>query len=445
MASERTTPRSRLLWLWCGLLIAAFVAVRAVDLGSTDDVRLVPDSRAFLTAAAAPLDSKALWAGPRAPFAPLVFRLVGTDPQRIAVLQGLTAMAAWVLLALVAGRAMSTARSRVAAVLVVLALGAAPWVLAWDHVVMAESLTLSLLALWVAAGIEAVRRPEAVAPMIAVAAAGAAFALIRDGSGVVVAPVGLVLAVLGVRVLRRSSGAGVVRVLTGLALVLAVAASAVSAGGGGRWLFPYLNVIAQRVLTDAERTEWFAARGMPVSPALAARAGGWAHSDGAAFYTDPRLEKFRHWVTADGRSTLVAYLATHPGWTLAAPVGDLPDAVWPDTSGYVPEGWTAPVSPPRPSPPLRTALAVIVLVGGIGLAARVSVSPVLRASPVAIVAAVSVVLALPQLVAVWHADALQAVRHLVPSIVMLQLGFLLLLVSEVDRAPHGEPASEDPA
>ncbi len=441
MVPERTTPRSRLVWLWCGLLIAAFVALRAIDLGSTDDVRLVPDSRAFLAAAAAPLDSRAVWAGPRAPFTPLVYRLVGGAPQRIAVLQGLTAMAAWVLLGVVAGRAMSTARSRMGAVLVVLALGAAPWVLAWDHVVMAESLTLSLLALWAAAGIEAVRRPGAVAPLIAVAAVGVALAMIRDGSAVIVAPVGLVLAVLGVRRLRRSSGVGVVRVLAGLVLVLAVVASAISASEGGRWLFPYLNVIAQRVLPDLERTEWFAEHGMPLSSALAERAGGWAHSDGAAFYTEPGLEGFRRWVTTDGRRTLVAYLATHPAWTIGAPLTDLPDAVWPDTSGYVPDTWRPPLAPPRPAPPLRIALAAIVLVGGIGLATRVATSPRLRSSPVAVVAALSIALALPQLVAVWHADALQAVRHLVPSVVMLELGVLLLLVTEVDRTHVGRAPS----
>lgn len=431
------------MWSWCGLLIATFVAVRAVDLGRTEAVRLVPDSRAFLAAAAAPLDSQALWAGPRAPFAPLVYRLVGDDPQRIAAIQGLTAMAAWVLLAVVAGRAMSTARSRVGAVLMVLALGAAPWVMAWDHVVMAESLTLSLLAVWAAAGIEAVRRPEAAGPTVAVAAVGIALALVRDGSVVVIAPVGIVLAALGIRALRRSPRIGGGRAVAGLVLLLAVAASTVSAGTGGRWLFPYLNVIAQRVLPDPERTEWFAEHGMPVSPALAERAGGWAHSDGAAFYTDPRLETFRRWVIADGRSTLLGYLATHPGWTLAAPFGDLPDAVWPDIAGYVPEGWSVPLAPRRPSLPLRTALAVMVLVGGIGLAARVAVSPHLRASPVAVVAAIAIAIALPQIVAVWHADALQAVRHLVPSVVMLELGVLLLLVTAIDRPSRGDKASAD--
>lgn len=427
------TAHPRRVWLWCGLLIAAFVAVRAVDLGRTEEVLLVPDSRAFLAAAAAPLDSPALWAGPRAPFAPLVYRLVGGEPQRIAVLQGVLAMAAWLVLAVAAARSARTGRGAVAAVVVVLALGVAPWVVAWDHVVMAESLTLSLLAVWAAAWIEAVRRPAAMGPLVAVAGAGVALALIRDGSAAVVAPVGLGLVVVGLRSLRRSRRVGVVRSVAGLTLVLAVVASAASAAGGGRWLFPYLNVIAQRVLPDEGRTAWFAARGMPVSPALAERAGGWAHSDDAAFYTDPRLEGFRRWVADDGRSTLAAYLVTHPAWTVAAPLGDLPDALWPDTSGYVPEGWTAPLAPPRPTRPMRSALAVIVLVAGLGLTARLAAPPRLRPSPMAAVAAVAIVVALPQLVAVWHADALQAVRHLVPSAVMLELGVLLLLVDEVDR------------
>jgi len=436
--------RARRVWLWWGLLIAVFVGVRAVDLGGTEAVRLVPDSRAFLVAAAAPIDSAALWAGPRAPFAPLVYRLVGGNPQRIAALQGMIAMAAWIVLAIAAGRASRTARGATAAVVVVLVLGAAPWVMAWDHVVMAESLTLSLLALWAAAGIAAVRRPRAIGPLVAVAVVGAALALVRDGSTVVVAPVGLVLVALGLRQLRQPFRTGVARTLTGLVLLLAVSASAASAAHASRWLFPYLNVVAQRVLPDAGRTDWFTARGMPMSPALAERAGGWAHSDNAAFYTDPRLEGFRRWVVTDGRSTLLAYLATHPAWTVAAPFGDLADALWPDTSGYVPEGWTAPVSPPRPAPPLRTSLAVLALAAGIGLAVRVAVSAPHRVSPVPVVAAVAVALALPQVLAVWHADALQAVRHLVPSAVMLELGVLLLITGEVEgttevHRPSGRP------
>ena len=437
MSVSATAAHHRRVWLWCGLLIAVFVTVRAVDLGRTDDVRLVPDSRAFLEAAAAPLGSAALWAGPRAPFAPLVYRLAGGETQRIATLQGLLAMAAWVGLSVVAARAMRTPRGRVSAVLVVLSVGACPWVMAWDHVVMAESLTLSLLALWIAAGIEAVWRPRSVWPLMVFAGVGAALAVVRDGSSIVVGPVGLV----GLRTWRTAIPIAVARTVAGLVLVMAVAGSTVSAAGGGRWLFPYLNVIAQRVLPDADRTDWFASHGMPLSPALTERAGGWAHSDGAAFYRDPRLEGFRRWVVDDGRSTLASYLVTHPVWTIAAPLADVPDALWPDTSGYVPEGWTAPLEPPRPSRPLREVLAVATLVLGCGLAIRVAVAPRLRRAPVAVVAAAAIVLALPQLVAVWHADALQAVRHLVPTAVQLQLGIVLLLAVEVDRTGVGDAVS----
>jgi hypothetical protein len=68
-----------------------------------------------------------------------------------------------------------------------------------------------------------------------------------------------------------------------------------SAELGHRWVFPFQNVLAQRILTDPRSAGILRKlRYAAVTPELLGLAGGFANSGDRAFYTDPALELLPH-------------------------------------------------------------------------------------------------------------------------------------------------------
>jgi hypothetical protein len=95
-----------------------------------------------------------------------------------------------------------------------------------------------------------------------------------------------------------------------------------SANLGRRWVFPFQNVLAGRILTDRNATHYFARCGMPVTPALTRLAGGKANSEDRAFYNDPDLEGYRVWLKDNGKSCYIRWLFSRPVISLIQPLHD---------------------------------------------------------------------------------------------------------------------------
>jgi hypothetical protein len=73
-----------------------------------------------------------------------------------------------------------------------------------------------------------------------------------------------------------------------------------------------LNVIGVDVLPDPELREWFIDKGMPNSPALLARSGRDAWSDGnQSLLTNPELVEFRQWANGPGQRVLFRSFVQH--------------------------------------------------------------------------------------------------------------------------------------
>ncbi len=79
-----------------------------------------------------------------------------------------------------------------------------------------------------------------------------------------------------------------------------------------RWVFPYMNLMGRRFLTNPELLDYMEKEGMPVNDALLKLKNVWG---GPWWYSDPELKKFRDWVAQSGKSTYTKFLITHPQYT----------------------------------------------------------------------------------------------------------------------------------
>ena len=120
---------------------------------------------------------------------------------------------------------------------------------------------------------------------------------------------------------------GVVTLLVCVGVTLTQAAN-------GRNRYATINNVGNRVLPDAEITQWFADQGMPVDEALLSRAGSNSFNDNWDMLTSPDLATFRAWAVGSGqRIMLESYARFAPHWANAL-YHDLPVLLRSDQSSY---------------------------------------------------------------------------------------------------------------
>src|SRR5205823_4704717 len=152
---------------------------------------------------------------------------------------------------------MHTTAGRVAMFAAVLLLSATVQVTIWDGMAMAESLSMSLMA--VTLGVVLMVPAKWSWPGIgALVAAGFLFVFVRDTNALLALALGAAL-VVGVVLSRVPRRALVVAAALGVMSVAAMASSS----SGDRWLQPMHHVVKDRVLTSPSATKWFEDRGMP--------------------------------------------------------------------------------------------------------------------------------------------------------------------------------------
>jgi hypothetical protein len=214
-------------------------------------------------------------------------------------------------------------------------------------------------------------------------------------------------------------------------LILWFVASSNSAERGERWLTPFQNIVGMRILPDASRTRYFAAHGLPVTPALLDRSGKTAWSDDWTFVRSPLLEDFRDWTHQRGKATYMSFLLTHPVSTLEDPFRDFRTLVSPDVSRFRPVGLTALLGG------LADALywaqgAMIWMLLAIALSAAATRVMLRSRDGRCLVPLMLAVLACPHALVVWHGDATSLDRHAIEIGIQLRLGIWLtaLLLAE---------------
>ncbi len=392
-----------------------------------------PDTRLFFKTASAPVLSADLWAGPRPPAAPLFFKALGLRPRLIAVAQTALSIAAWCFLGIAVAAHSRRLVPGMFGMTAVLAYSLTDNRFLWHTVILSESLTLSCTAALLGSWLLYLGKRSA-ARAAAVTAAGVLFALVRDTNAYMLALLGAVLIAAEIlRALTARKGARRLNMLIAAAYLAVFAVSVWSHSAGQRWVFPFYNLISQRVLTSAQSTHFFEKRGMPVNDALMSRAGKWAASDERLYYNSPELKEFRRWAHQSGRQTYISFLLASPGHLIKGPLRELQTMLTANFSGYAADDyrpalpgdvWYTIVSPNN--------IALVLFAVGLVFGALIF-APSAAPRPLAIAAVASVPLAAAHLLIAWHGDAMEVYRHCLPAVVQLHCGFLLALTAVADR------------
>ncbi len=457
------------------LIVAlAYVLVRVIavlGIGATH----AQDTLSYLEVARLGPFSEAMLAGPRAPAVPLFYKLLASDDLRV-VGQVTLSIFCWLALAAVLAALTTKRKLRLVAFTAVLLFSLAPQVTHWDPILLSESLTVSLTAAVLAAWLWLVHRPSW-RWLVAAAVITLIWVFTRDTNAYLVACLGVGMLLALPFVTRRRM------MLAGAAAMLVIAAlSVASANGGatanqreaalaggpdgsfgrtveayrfpaqqyylfsdGRWEFPLLNVIGQRVLTDPDKLSYFQDHGMPVTPALTQMAGQYAPGRNGTFYRSPALARFRTWLVDKGTSTYTGYLLAHPAQAVKAFTADPRAMLFADEDLAERETNNAVREPVRdflPGPVERLFLDRSVLSLGLWLllgGAAVFLAFTREPRWTWVVPVATLVSTVPHMLVIWNGDSQELQRHSLLVGVMGRLGILMLLFLALDSPRRERP------
>lgn len=220
--------------------------------------------------------------------------------------------------------------------------------------------------------------------------------------------------------------------MLGLATLVVVAAFSLAGQfASNRGETSFHNNVGLRWLVDDDMRAWMVARGMPVSDALDARAGGDAWADGEAFLRSPFLAEYRDWADGRGRLAAAASFVVRADWYLERLWADLPSHTASDHLAYdtfdlaerLPERTLGPIDPVGS----RSALVA----WSVAVAASAVVVAVRRPRLAWLVPFWSVPVA-SDFYLVYVADAIEVGRHLVGPMLRFQVVAILSVALAVD-------------
>jgi hypothetical protein len=405
------------------------------------------DTTGYVATAKLSLTSLDLWAGARAPGFPLLVKLTGHDYDATVGIQFWCSVFAWGFLAFTVGRMVRSGWPRWLGTGLVLAFACTRPVTQWDRQLLSESLSLSFLALALAASLWFAHRrtwPRAIAVIVA----AMYWCSLRD-------PHALVLGVAGVTVLAavivsqyRHRAPEVSALVVGVALLLTAGVAQSAADRGGRELLPVSNVYAARILAFPDRLDWFLDHGMPQATRLRqlsrqARAAGRpvavivpAIANDAR---DPTLTRYHEWLVDHGQRLLLEYAITHPRYLVLEPF-ERPERGFNSLggwAGYAPNHREVPLLdrilfPPWPFVVLEFVAAVVVAT--IRRLRSIEWWVALGWAAAAVV----------HLGAAWHADAQELARHALIPDVQFRIATIVAIALAANALSGAPRASASP-
>ena len=438
-----------------GLLFFAFLGLEVATFSDVGEPRYVRDTNVYMRASENPFFSSEFLLSYKPLATVMLYKAAGRDQTAIVHVQSVLSVIAWLALGLAVAAQLRGALIQIATVL---ALGAFSFLIPvnqWDAILLSESLSLSLLALTIAATLVLVRaliEGRARAPILVVwTAACLLLALARDSNIYLLATL---LAILGLwfagRALAGRRSRGALRVdgrllvaCVGLVLVLAGTYAAMKASV--RWHDPLVNVLLRRIVRHADLMDEFATRyAMPRNPEFE-RYGGrkaWARVDSGRpirdrfWLRDPEVEDVRQWLVSRGMSSYQRWvLLDHTRDSLLRSFIAFRSQV---SSRYIERqygkgaghrDWTLALTKWS----YRRIEHPMTLLGGV-LAVSLALALVPgRQRLLAAVAAFLAANAWAQGFITYHADTSNVPRHMVVCGVLLRLAILLLVLALLDR------------
>ena len=248
----------------------------------------------------------------RPAFIPIIYKLCRQDLTAITIVQLIVSILSWGFFTLQTAALCRHDSRKKALIILTLGLGCVPNVTRWDQVIMSESLSISA-ALLMMGSCFLLLRPNAQnrwkpLPAVLTALTALLYAQSRDSAVWIV--ILMILLLLCLNRLRTER-----KVLFALCLVLAAICWSVMGNTGGRWQYPFENVLFNRILPDPEGERFFIESGMP-TPSRIGELYGVEHMMGSELFNSDEMAPLREWIASEGLKTYIRYMLRTPSATL---------------------------------------------------------------------------------------------------------------------------------
>jgi hypothetical protein len=334
---------------------------------------------------------------------------------------------AWGLLAFMVALVIRLPFIKFITFLVVLGFSLNQNIIMWDPLILSDSLSLSLLALFLSLALWLLVEWKWYKAIMLVSAA-VLLAFVRDTYAYWLLLIGIALLVLlfFIHQPRR------VLLVSGMFILLFLANNAL-ASAGYRWYVPFLMTVGLRILPNPEYVAYFEDRGMPINDALLERSGKAMHAEERAMMFDPRLDEFRRWAKEEGRREYIHFLWFYKAEVLQAPLRNLELMFNPYVYPYTATGYRPILKNARLNELLYPSRFGVVTFFLANLFAAVLVIPAFQYRQMLwTVPLLLILFSYPQAVLIWSADANDIARHSLYHNVELRLGLWMLLFFVVD-------------
>ena len=249
----------------------------------------------------------------RPAFIPLVYKLCRQDPIAITIVQLIVSILSWGFFARQSAALCRTSVRKKAVIILVFGLGCVPNVTRWDQMIMSESLSIAAALLLMGSCFWLLRpNPEKrwkAAPAICTALGALLYAQSRDSAAWIVILITVLL--LCLNRLRKER-----KVIFLLCACLAAICWSVMGNTGGRWQYPFENVLFNRIARNPQALEFFIRSGMPTPPRIE-ELYGVEHMMGSELFNSELMAPLREWILSDGLKTYIRYMLHVPVRTLS--------------------------------------------------------------------------------------------------------------------------------
>ena len=413
----------------CVVLFLVYAGTRASNIvNAMQKIQVWPDTDTYTSMASQPIWSSAFLGGERPFTVPFVYKLLNSNLTMIAVAQAGFSILSWSLLAVQISKIIRSVWLKPFAFALVLLFSLSENIIGWDSVMLTESISLSLMALFLASWFYLLKDWKWQKVMLLVVVAFF-WTFSRETNAWIILMVAGITTVIGVwkRPYRRYLVVAVI-------FVVFFCANEVSSNIGLRWEFPFLNVLAKRILPVQEQTSFFAQCGMPITPELTRMSGQWASSQNSAFYNDPALDGFRVWLHASGKSCYIRWLLSRPYQTLNDPLFNIMELLTFEGKPY----FSPSFSPILPAildriifPNDSFILTLLLWSNTIGIVLVIAIRA-WRHNPAWVIPLSMSLLVYPHASLVWQGDAMEIGRHSLQVGVQFYLGMWIVMLLAID-------------
>jgi hypothetical protein len=349
-------------------------------------------------------------------------------------------IASWIALAFASARASKNGWLKALIFIVTLAFSLSRDIFMWDPFMGSESISLSVMALFLAAALWLMSGWTTYKAVL-LAVTAFFFAFSRDTNAYLLLMIAGIIAVVFAFTPHRYKAWAVGAVFA----LIFLASSQLSLMG----LRPYRAILMNtslRIYPSEVYTEYFRQHGMPVDDRLVQMARnpepGETFAVNMALMFDEDQEKFRQWALGPGPREYVRFLWFYKAETFQNVFLETPEeSFYPDVYYYTATGYRPIIANDRIAEILYPTRFGLIFFFAVNLAAAFVAALAWRDRRALWLVPVSMILlSYPQAVLVWAADVNDVARHSVPHNVLMRLGFWFLIFFVADSLLADLPA-----